>query len=53
MRNPFRLARYGLGTLAGITVILILAGAALWVNVHPWTVALPAAFHLFSLYFLL
>ena len=46
-----RLAKYGLGTLWGVTVILALAGAALWINVHPWAAALPAVLLLFCLYF--
>lgn len=51
MRNPFRLARYGLGTLWGISAILAAAGAALWIYLHPWAAAAPGALFLFSLYF--
>ena len=51
VRNPFRLARYGLGTLWGVTVILAAAGAALWIYLHPWAAAAPGALFLFCLYF--
>ena len=51
MRNPLRVARYGLGTLWGIAVILAAAGAALWTGVHPWSALAPAAAFLFCVYF--
>ncbi len=51
MRNPFRLTTYGLGTLLGTGAILAAAGAALWINVHPWTVTVPGALFVFCLWF--